>query len=240
MRNRRLLRRAAQGVRDPWVLLLAALGGGGAWALDIPAAGAAGVTAAMLAAGAVTAVFTAPDAMDQEAPAPDPRLRAGTEQADLVRTLEAYIGDLRGLRESRLPAAVTDPAIEALVAAGGARDVAVRVAAAVDGLDDAVERAAKVHTRWAGRGGTGSQVGAAVERMRERRTALLGKLDRAVGEVAEVYTKLLELSATADTVALAQGGVGEVEDVNRSLDSLRGALAELEADARSARGLAAE
>lgn len=223
------LRRVADGVRDPWVLLTAALGGGLAWAIGIPAALALLITVAMLAGAGALTLVRAPERGALEGP----RLRSGTQQAQLVEALEGYLRDLRRLRETKLPDAVTDSAIEALVAADGARQVAQRVAAAVDALDDALARSRQVSRTV---GGAGDGVRATMARMAARREALLAKLSGAVTEVAEVYTKLLELSATVDTLSLGDG-VGEVESVNASLDSLRGAFAELEADATSAREL---
>jgi len=120
-----------------------------------------------------------------------------------------------------------------LVAADGARQVGQRVATAVDALDAALDRTTSV-TRTAG--GNSAAIRASVARMTARRDALLTKLADAVGEVAEVYTSLLELSATVDTLNLGDG-VSEVEGVNASLDALRDAFAALEKDASTVREL---
>ena len=232
--SRRTRRRTATALRDPWVLLSAGLGGGAAWAVGIAPVLDVATAAVMLASAAAISVLTGRDqksSEDEDDPAP--RLRPGTRQAELVAALEGYLSDLRTMNASDLPDAVTDSAIEALVAAGGARRVARRVAAAVDALDDAIDRAAKVAGTV---GGTGASVRASRQRMESRRDALLAKLSDAVGEVAEVYTKLVELSATVDTLDLTAGG-GNVEDVNDSLDGLRAAFAEMETDASSAREL---
>jgi len=203
--------RLARAIADPWVLLTSALGGGLAWAVGIPEGGAAAIGFGMLGVAATTAAVmkgggeTEPD--DRR-----PELRKGTPQQRMAEALEGYLGDLRELRGSKLPDSVTDSAIEALVATDGAHAAAVRVAVAVDKLDDAIERSQRI--AGAGSVAVPSGVRDSLKRMEERRQGLLGKLDTAVSQVAEVYTKLLELSATVD-----------------SLDSLRTAFAELERDA---------
>lgn len=228
-RSSALARRAADELRDPWVLLLAGLGGGLAWAIGIPALVALLIAVAMLAgAGTLGAV--------RNAGAPElegPKLRSGTQQRQLVDALEGYLGDLRAMRHTKLPDAVTDSTIEALVAADGARQVGHRVAAAIDALDAALDRTTSV-TRTAG--GNSAAIRASLSRMTARRDALLSKLAAAVGEVAEVYTSLLELSATVDTLNLGDG-VSDVEAVNTSLDALRVAFAALEKDASTVREL---
>jgi len=242
--SRRLRRRTVAAMRDPWVLLSAAVGGGLAWAVGIPAALDVGTGVVMLASAAGISAFVGHDdgLSSDEEDAPLLRLRSGTRQAQLVTALEGYLADLRKLHDTKLPEAVTNSAIEALVAADGARHAARRVASSVDALDEAIERAARVAGTVADTGGTGdsagsvAQVRASQQRMEDRRDALLVRLGNAVGEVAEVYTKLLELSATIDTLDLS-GGDGTVEDVNKSLDGLRDAFAEMETEARSARGL---
>ena len=153
-----------------------------------------------------------------------PELHRGTEQAKLVELLDRYINDLRNLRSGPKPDAVVDPSIEALVATENAYPNAVRVAAAVDGLDVALSRA--------GGPSENQEVRAAVQRMSDRRKALLGKLQLTVDEVAEVYTKLLEMSAAVSSMDLTIGATKDVEQVNASLDSLRTSLAELETQAR--------
>jgi hypothetical protein len=231
-----LRRRALAAVRDPWVLLSAGVGVGVAWALGIPPALDVATGAVMLASATGIGIFVGAGrdggSLDDDDDAA-PRLRSGTRQAQLVSALEGYLADLREMHRSRLPDAVKDSAIEALVAADGARRAARRVAVAIDGLDGAIERAKTVAANV---GGSGAEVRASLQRMQARRGALLKKLDGAVGEVAEVYTKLLELSATVDTLDLSDGD-GSVEAVNDSLDGLRTAFAELEADAASARRL---
>jgi hypothetical protein len=221
--------RLARAVADPWVLLVSALGGGMGWAVsggDFNVGGAigfgmlgvAGVTGALLKGGGE--------------PEPDdglPELRKGTQQARLTEALEGYLSDLRQLRGTKLPDSVTDSAIEALVATDGAHAAAMRVAVAADKLDEAIARSQRI----AGSGGVAvpSGVRDSLQRMGERRAGLLAKLDKAVSEVAEVYTKLLELTATVDTLDVGGPQLGDVETVNNSLDSLRSAFAELERDA---------
>ena len=68
--------------------------------------------------------------------------------------------------------------------------------------------------------------------MADRRQALLEKLRGTVDEVAEVYTKLLETTATISSLDVGEGATEEVEKVNASLDSLRTILAELETQSK--------
>lgn len=220
-----VVRRAGTAVREPWVMVTSLLGGGLAWAVGIPVAAAAVVAVLMLAVATLVGVFRP---VSDDRPAADPRLRAGTEHLELLRTLDGYIADLRVLRESSgLPDVVKDPAIDALVAATNAREGAVRTAASIDGLEEALERSSRVNARWAGSVGS-EEIGGSVARMQRRRDDLLGRLSTAVREIAELYTKLLEASATA-----GGGGFDDdmdaIGDVSESLDSLRTAFAELEA-----------
>ena len=219
--------RLARAIADPWVLLTSALGGGMGWAvsggsIDVGAA----IGFGMLGVAGLTAALTRSGTHDELTAPKEPELRRSTPQYRLVDALTGYLADLKELRESTLPDSVTDSAIEALVATDGSRAQALRVAEAIDKLDDALQRSSQLAS---GPGSTGVQ--AAIDRMQSRRQALLGKLESAVGEVAEVYTKLLELSATVDTLDVGSGK-SEVEQVNASLDSLRMAFAELEQDAQ--------
>lgn len=231
-RRQRLLSLWGIQARDPWALLTGALMAGLAWAVGIPFVAAAGIGAVAWATFATVALLHGePDATHQ--PAPDLDLRPNTDQEALVRALDGYVTSLEQLRASPLSTAITDPAIEALVAAGGAREVAARVAAAIDGLDQALDHAQHANSRW-----TGSRdhagVADAVARMQTRRLRLLHQLDAAVGDVAEVYTKLLELSATADASLLDLAG-NDIGDVSSSLDGLRDAFRDLEVAALTER-----
>jgi len=170
----------------------------------------------------------------RRAPAPwragrSPRLRAGTEQARLVGALEGYVKDLRSLRSSAdLPDVLTDPAIEALVAAGGGCEVAVRVARAVDRLDAALER---VHA--VGQGGPPSTAASAsaLGRMYDRRARLLAALHDGLAQVQDLHSELLELCATVDLYGL---GGAEVTAVSRRLHLLRQAFTALDETATRA------
>jgi hypothetical protein len=213
---------------DPWTVLVCAGGGGIAWALGTPAPLSAVVSGGMLAAAGIAAVFR--PAPVERAGAEPARLRAGTQQAQLVSALEGYLADLRRLRHSGLADTLTNSAIEALVAAEDAVGVAQRVARAVDGLDDALARAAQV----GGPSGASPEVRAVMQRMQARREHLLQRLRSALAEVSEVYAKLLELSATAELPAPGLNGPGSVDEVNRSLDALRESFAQLDAEARGA------
>jgi hypothetical protein len=224
--------RAARAMADPWVLLASGLGGGLAWAAGIvPAVAAGGIGLGMVVAAGAAAAGVAALTERDEAEEPELQLMPGTVQARLVDTLKGYLGDLATLRASRLPDTITDSAIEALVATGGAHISAMRTAVAVDRLDAALARSQAVASQ-SGPAGAPPGVRESIGRMGERRDALLGRLDAAVAEVAEVYTKLLELSATVDAPLDAEGAqVSEVETVNASLDALRASFAELERDA---------
>ena len=101
---------------------------------------------------------------------------------------------------------------------------AVRVAAAVDGLDTALTRSTSTPSN-------STEVREAVQRMANRRAALLEKLRSMVDEVAEVYTKLLEMSAAVSSLDISMGATEDIEKVNSSLDSLRHTLADLETQA---------
>ncbi|GAB7004892.1 hypothetical protein JCM18899A_23650 [Nocardioides sp. AN3] len=220
-------RRALASLREPWLLVTSAFGGGIAWAVGIPAAEAVGVTALMLAAGAaIGALRPGEETSDwDDDPTADIRLRPGTQQAALVAALEGYVDDLTRFRSGHLPGPLVDSAIEALVAAKSAYGTARRTAAAIDALDDAVARSRAARHRL------GSDVGSIADaegRMMHRRAELAGKLQTGVAGVAEVYTKLLELSASMDSMDLAGGE--DLGDVSSSLDALRGAFSELEAD----------
>lgn len=222
--------RLARGLADPWLLLVSAFGGGMGWAVtgDVNVGGAVGF--GMLGVAAVTSALSRggePPALNAAPVLAE--LAPGTPQARMLEALRGYLQDLEELRESKLPDSVADSAIEALVATGGAYTSANRVAAVVDKLDGAIARSESISGGMSKAAPTG--VRESLDRMRARRTGLLGRLDSAVGEVAEVYTKLLELSATVDSMDLDSAPGGEVETVNDSLDALRSAFAELEHDA---------
>lgn len=219
------LNRAGRTATDPWLGLTSAFVGGAAWAAGIVAAGpAVGVAAGMLAVGALIGGLMKDKDEEAAKEPPLPELQRGTEQAQLVATLIQYLHDLRTFREGPKPDAVVDPSIEALVATENAYGAAHRVAAAIDGLDTAIYRSRPTTQN--------QQVREAVQRMIDRRSALLDKLRGTVDEVAEVYTKLLEMSATVSSLDVGVGATAEVEKVNTSLDSLRTSLAELESQAR--------
>jgi hypothetical protein len=229
-------KQVARAGRDPWLLVTSGVGGGLAWAV-LPVAGVAGaaaapvglgIAAAMWGVGAVVGALSGKDEDDwDEEEVEEIGLRPGTPQATMVRAIHGYVTDLEDLRASPLPDSVLDQSITALVAAQGAEQTAVRVAAAVDGLDDALRRS----RRPPGQEPRGGAL-AAVQRMAERRTALLTKLQHSVDQVAEVYTKLLEMRASVAALDVGDGA-DEVTRVNASLDALRGSLAELEDERRA-------
>lgn len=211
-------KRAAQTATDPWLALISVFGGGVAWAVGLSAAAPVAVAAGMYAAG--VAIGGLIGRSDKPGEAQLPRLAKGTNQAKMVSVLEHYVTELGRLRGGPLPDEIVDAAIEARVSAESAQLAALRVAGAVDGLDSALSRVGPV---------SGSkEVRASVQRMTDRRKALLGRLQGIVDEVAEVYTKLLETSATLSSLDVGHDARSEVEQVNASLDSLRQSLAELD------------
>lgn len=222
------LGRAAAALRDPWSLLVTAVGAGSAWAVGLPVMGVAAVGVGMLGAAAVAGgAFGRKDE-------PEPiELTRGTTQRALVTELETYRDDLERLQASNLPAALHTSAADAVTAADGAIDVSYRVAAAVDALDRALGQAGSVARRLPGSG----EVRGSIERMAGRRQQLLGKLTAAVNGVGEVYAGLLELSATASMAGVGTDALDDVTRVNESLDALRGAFDELERDASASRSL---
>jgi hypothetical protein len=225
-------RAALHVAKDPWIYLVSAIGGGVGWAAGVPVIADVGVGVAMAATGifANSFVKSAGDGDDWDKKDPEPKVlvRQGTPQAGLLDSLHGYLDDLSKLRHSDIPDAVQNSAIDALVAADGASAQAGRVAEAIDRLDDAIARSGKVADQMKSDRAVG--VWASLDRMKERREGLLSRLDGAVADVAEVYTKLIELSATADTMIVGSHGVSEIEEVNKSLDQLRTAFAELESD----------
>jgi hypothetical protein len=214
------LRRAARTLRDPWGWLVAVIGGGAAWAVGLPIAGAGAIGVGMLAAATAVGAVVASDAPDE------PELRPGTRQRHLVSTLDGYLEDLHELGRNRPEGLAAGRVDEAVAAATSARGVALRVAGAVDDLDQALGQADRVARQM-----TSTQaVSGSLTRMSQRRDQLLAKLSGAVDGVGELYTKLLELSATTGTepVDIVTDPVGEL---NTSLDAIRQAFAELDDDA---------
>ena len=234
--HRQRTERTLTALTGKWVLLTCLFGGGGVpWLLGTPVVQAVVVTAAMATlAGAVAGMIrpTGPSGSTGVSRATGqvrrpPALRRGTEQAALVRGFDRYVADLAEFRRSaELPDALTGPAVEAFVAASGARDVAVRVARAVDALDTALDRAYEV-----GQGLPPSAAAAdSLARMYDRRDRLMAALQEGLAQVQDLHAKLLELSATLELYG--GGTVGaEVSDVGRTLDLLRRAFAELDVPA---------
>lgn len=220
------------GARDPWVLLLAGLGAGGSWAVGLPAAAVAAVGGGMVAVGA-TAVALSGETEPTPSDGSPPRLVRGTPQAELLSALDGYVADLGAMRSTRQPDAVVDHVAEAYAAAVDTRSMALTNAAAIDSLDAAIERVESVGQRWSGsRSGAAQHISASRRRMHQRRARMLENLERAVAGIATVYTKLLEVSAEVSTLALSDGSVVDLQVIDESLETLRSAVAALEADQR--------
>ncbi len=224
------MRRAAQTLRDPWSLVAVAVGTGAAWAFALPLVGVGAVGLGMLGVTAAVGAISGKDQTDGVRP--EPVLRPGTAQFQLVGTLESYLADLTNLQTGPLPPMLSTQAADAVSAAGSARMVALGVAASVDALDGALREAGQVVRRMS----TTRKVAAPLDRMKGRRQELLAKLTAAVDGVGELYTKLLELITTPElTSGVALGrGPDPVAEVNESLDGIREAFAELDTVARRA------
>ena len=220
---------AARAVRDRGNLLVAGVGTGSAWAIGLPFGAAVVVGAGML--GVATVVGDRVRGGSHEPAAPP--LRAGTPQAILVLTLQGYRADLERLQHARRAAPVAGTAVQASAAACGAETVANRVAVAVDAVDDALARADRVARQMTHT----TEVRASIHRMQQRRGDLLAKLTAAVDEVGEVYTKLLELSTTAEIIDVPTHDVSAAAQLNDSLDAIRAAFTELETEAITTRAL---
>jgi hypothetical protein len=223
----------ARAIREPWNLLVAGAGAGAAWAIGLPV-GAAGVVGAgmfgvaALAGGAIGGNQVGIDSTEPQQP-----LRPCSAQATLVVILRRYRSDLDDLRQTQSVPALAVTARHAADAARHAETIADRVARAIDRVDDAVSRGDRVAKQMP----RSSQVQASVQRMKQRRADLLRKLTDAVEEVGERYTKLLELSTTADLLAVPADEVSAAGQLSDSLDAIREVFAELEMDASATRAL---
>ena len=184
------LRRAAQTLRDPWGWLVAAVGGGAAWAVGLPVAGAGAVGVGMLAAAtAVGAVRSRCRRRGRARAAPGhPATPARQHAGRLPRRPAGTCGGTGPTPWSRTGSMRPSPPPRR------ARAVSLRVAAAVDDLDDALDRADEVARQMISDRG-GQRLADPDEPAPDQ---LLAKLSGAVDGVGELYTKLLELSATTD------------------------------------------
>jgi hypothetical protein len=222
--------RALRSLRDPWSLVVAGIGAGSAWAVGLPVGAAGLVGAGMLGVAAVVGGAVRKDGDESDAPA---QLRRGTVQHDMVQTLHGYRADLDRLTSGPQAPAVGVTAREAADAAAEAERVARSVALAVDAVDDALARARGVAHQLPG----SADIQATVQRIGGRREQLLTKLHDAVGEVGELYARLLELSTTAGLVGIETDAGSRAADVNDSLDAIRVVFAELETDASRTRAM---
>jgi hypothetical protein len=202
---------------DRWVLLVSVFGGSMAWAVS------GSVPIAATTAMAMWGVAVAFGGGQRRA-----AFRGGTQQHGLVTLFDGHVRSLRSLRGGTLPDAVRLQADDALVAADAARSSVVRMAAAIDALDETIALACNVSGRSKH---AAESIDKSVARMRSRRDGLVEKLTAAVDEVATIYAGLLELSVTARTMGVTSGD-GDVGAVNDSVTLLQMTFAELEADAR--------
>ncbi|MTD16531.1 hypothetical protein GIS00_21575 [Nakamurella sp. YIM 132087] len=227
-------RRAGRVLRDPWSLLVTAVGAGSAWAVGLPVFGIAGVGVGMLGvAAAVGAMAAAPydgDRGPAAAERPDRPLRRGTPQFRQIERLEQYRHELAGLVRDDPAPVVGGPAQDALEATDAALHTTRTAASSVDALDEALGRAGRI----AGGMGSAKRLDGPVGRMTRRRQELLGSITTAVDGVGEVFAKLLELSATSADSTYHGAGPDPVAEVNNSLDTVREVLAELATASRNA------
>jgi len=161
--------RAIRALQDPWTLLAAGVAGGATWAIGLPLAGAGLVAVGSLAAaGLIGAMVRSEQREPRERP-----LARGTEQAQLIATLDEYRANLRRLSGQQLTPEVAQSAADAVSVAENSRVSALQVARAVDILDDGLAQGQSVRSYT----DTGSKsVQAAVARMASRRTGLLNRL----------------------------------------------------------------
>jgi hypothetical protein len=202
--------RALRSLRDPWSLVVAGIGAGSAWAIGLPVGAAGLVGAGMLGVAAVVG-----GAVRKEDQPPPAQLRRGTVQHDMLQTLQGYRADLGRLASGPQSPAVGVTAREAGEAAVEAERVARNVALAVDAVDDALVKAQAVARQLPGS----------------------ADVHDAVGEVGELYARLLELSTTAGLVGMETDAGSRAADVNDSLDAIRLVFAELETDASRTRAM---
>jgi hypothetical protein len=221
------LARVSRVLRDPWTLLASGLAGGATWAIGLPVAGAGLVVVGSLAVAGAIAVATR-GSQDAE----EPSLKSGTEQSQLIETLDDYCANLRRLSGQQLAPELSDAAANALSVAESSRLSAAKVARAVDILDEGLRQGSNVRSYTA----SGMEnVRATVDRMSKRRTGLLDKLRDAVDQVAQIYTQLLELSTTVSTLDVSVDSGTEVTAISDSLGALQQTFTELEHDAAAVR-----
>ena len=212
-------------MREPWTLLASAFGGGVVWAAGNQVAVSAALTSVMYLCAVAVGTFTRPSH-------PVTGLRPGTRQQELTDLFDEHLRSLATLQVGNPPEFVAVQADNALAAARSARPSVLRLAMAVDTLDDAIASARRVAGQ---REHATSSIRMTIRRLRTRRTELLDRLAGAVDEVATVYAGLLELSATARTMGV-ESADGDVTAVNESVTLLRMTFAELDADAARGQG----
>lgn len=225
-------RRMAPLITQPWVGLASVIGPGLAWAAGIVPIGAAAAIGAAMVAAAAGALVLRPVSADGDGPPS----RHGTEQARAIGTLDQSLSRLRALRADDLPPELATSSLDALTAADGVRPIALRVARAIDTLDDAIALSADVRSYTAS---TSSTIEATLSRLRARRAGLLQRLEVAVDGVSEIYARMLELGATVHTFDVTRE-VDDVGSVNDSLIALQQSFADLETDAAAVRATRGE
>ena len=228
---RRAGARAASVLRDPPVLLAAALGAGVAWAVQLPLGAAAGVGGAMLAVAAAMKAWTT-DGTDYVGSASGPTPRPGTDQAALVGKLRLAADQLADMVPTFAGTSLGSSVVEAATGASAAVESARRLAAATDAIDDALaELAAPISPRTERSSKLSADRQATAARLTKRRDELISRIEAAYVGAAEVRVKLLEVSAAIQAPSgdpAVDSGLAAVSD---NLEALRRGLEELESTA---------
>ncbi len=185
-----------------------------------------GILAGLGTVAAAAAVNAAPTVWRGRTEAVDAGLRPaeltnGTQQAQVVAHITATLSRIRDLRDAPGVAdSVKDSAAQAFVAARSALDTANTVATAVDQIDAAIRDLQNVSTS-----------GPSQQRLHARRAGMLARLDRTLGGVLDVYSKLVETNATVNTSSILDpGDQDQLTQIGASLDGLRLIVGELEKD----------
>jgi len=235
-RRRRSLRRmAANGlavIRDPWALLLSGVGAGVGWAVTLPLPAAAAIGAGMLGAAGVARALTT-EGGDYVGTAPAPELRGGTPQADLVRRLRRVAGQLGDMVPTFAGTTLGTSVVEAATGASTAVESAARLAAAVDGIDEALTamRGDYDPSLSAQAQQSHQEREAVVGRLQTRRLKLLSRIESAYLGAEEVRVRLLEVSAALQSPSVDPATDSGLSAVSAELDQLRRGLEELESTA---------
>jgi hypothetical protein len=233
---RRSLRRMARNglgvVREPWVLLMSGIGAGAGWAVGLTGGTPLLVGAGMLGAAGVARAFTT-EGSGHIGAAPLPEPRGGTPQARLVSRLRRVADQLERMVPAFAGTALGSSVVEAATGASSSLESAHRLAAAIDGIDEALAGMADDYeTSQSPQALRSAQEREAViVRLKERRTRLLARLEAAYLSAEEVRVRLLEVSATLQSSDVYPTSDSGLTQVSKELDQLRRGLEELDSTA---------